>query len=266
MNKKIVLLLALVAALTLVFVACDTAKPADTTVEETTAAPTVEETTADPETEASAETTEAPAETTEAPVETTEAPVETTEAPVETTEAPVEETTAEPETEAPDNTLNVDLTTSTISGSWKAPMDGAGLGLPAGTLVVALHYGSMDLGELDLSQYSKLTVTYATPAGELNGSNFDDEYEATGKRVLLLNKWSALQSGAEFELLPEEDAIITSTQYEKSPVFGQTMTVEIDLTAVDYNGQVILSFDARNADNGFGALGYLVYVIGVSLS
>ena len=44
------------------------------------------------------------------------------------------------------------------------------------------------------------------------------------------------------------------------------MTVEIDLTDVDYNGQVVLSFDARNENNEFGAIGYLVYVMGITLS
>ena len=100
MNKKILILLALLVALTLVFVACkDDPAPSDTTVAEsgatnepTTEAPTQEppETTAEP----APETTVAPApETTEAPApETTEAPApETTEAPApETTEAPVD--------------------------------------------------------------------------------------------------------------------------------------------------------------------------------
>ena len=100
MNKKILILLALLVALTLVFVACkDDPAPSDTTVAEsgatnepTTEAPTQEppETTAEP----APETTVAPApETTAAPApETTEAPApETTEAPApETTEAPVD--------------------------------------------------------------------------------------------------------------------------------------------------------------------------------
>ena len=269
MNKKIVLLLALVAALTLVFVACNTAEPVDTTVEETTAAPTVEETTADPETEASAETTEAPAETTEAPVETTEAPVETTEAPVETTEAPVEETTAEPETEAPDNTLNVDLTTVGITGSYPNvdnPTNGPALGLTANDHVIALHYGSINLGEMDLSQYSKVTVTYATPTDEL-AAGMTDQYNATAKRVLLLNAPSAIQDGTAFEYLPAEGAIITTAPYEMSATNAAITTVEIDLSEVNYNGQVYLSFDFRNpTNNEFGATAYLIWVAGISFS
>ncbi len=260
MNKKIILLLALVAALTLVFVACtESPDPADTTV------------TTDAATEAPAEeTTEAPAEeTTEAPTEeTTEAPAETTEAPVETTEAPVEETTAEPETEAPDNSLNIDLTTVGITGSYPTvdvPINAGSLGLTEGH-VITLHYGSINLGEMDLSQYSKVTVTYATPCGVANGQDMNAEYEATGKRVLLLNAPSEIQAGSAFEYLPAEDAIITTAPYEISPVYSQIMTVEIDLTNVDYNGQLYLSFDFRNADNAFGALGYLVFVTNIAFA
>lgn len=265
MNKKIVLLFALVATLILVFVACNTdSEPVDTTVTTEAATEATVETT-----EAPAETTEAPAETTEAPAETTEAPAETTEAPAETTEAPAEETTAEPETEAPDNSLNIDLTTVVATGSWPTvdvPVNGAALGLTGGEHVIALHYGSINLGEMDLSQYSKVTVTYVTPCGTLNGSDFNAEYEATGKRVLLLNAPSAVQEGTTFEYLPADDAIITSTHYEISGSANQVMTVEIDLTEVTHNGQTYLTFDARNAENGLGAIGYLVYVVGISFS
>ena len=169
---------------------------------------------------------------------------------------------------APVEPVEIDLTQVTATGSWPTvdtPINGAAIGHPD-YRVISLHYGSINLGEIDLSQYTKITVTYATPAGELNGSNFDNEYEATGKRVLLLNRLNAVQEGTTFEYLPEEDAIIATAHYEKSPVANQMMTVEIDLTDVDYNGQVVLSFDARNENNEFGAIGYLVYVMGITLS
>ena len=129
--------------------------------------------------------------------------------------------------------------------------------------VISRHYGSINLGVLDLSKYSKVTVTYATPSGVANDSDFTAEYEATGKRVLLLNAPSAIQDGTAFEYLPADGAIITSAHYEISETYGQITTVEIDLSDVTYNGQVYLSFDARNANNEFGALGYLVYVMGI---
>lgn len=158
----------------------------------------------------------------------------------------------------------VDLTAVSISGSWTAPMDGAGFGLAAGMPVAVLHYGSINLGEMDLSKYSKMTVAYSTPVGTLNGSDFGAEYEATGKRVLLLNAPSAVQDGTAFELLPADDAIITTAHYDMASATGEIMTVELDLTAIDYNGPLYLSFDARNANNEFGAIAYLVYVIGIT--
>ena len=166
---------------------------------------------------------------------------------------------------APAEPYEVDLSTVTATGSYPqvdVPINAGSLGLTEGH-VITLHYGSINLGEIDLSKYSKVTVTYATPCGVANGQDMNAEYEATGKRVLLLNAPSAVQDGTAFEYLPADEAIITTTHYEISPVYSQIMTVEIDLTNVDYNGQVYLSFDARNANNEFGALGYLVFVAGV---
>lgn len=162
--------------------------------------------------------------------------------------------------------VDIDLNSVTVSGSWPNLMDGPSLGLEVDTMVAALHYGSINLGEMDLSQYSKVTVTYCTPCGELNGSDFNAEYGATGKRVLLLNAPSAVQDGTKFEYLPAEEAIITTQHYDMSSAAGEVMTVEIDLTAIDYNGQLYLTFDARNAENAFGAIGYLVYVIGITFA
>ena len=166
---------------------------------------------------------------------------------------------------APAEPYEVDLTTVTATGSYPnvdVPINAGSLGLTDGH-VITLHYGSINLGEMDLSQYSKVTVTYATPCGIANGQDMNAEYEATGKRVLLLNAPSAIQEGSAFEYLPAEDAIVTTAPYEISPAYSQLMTVEIDLTDVDYNGQLYLSFDFRNANNEFGALGYLVFVAGI---
>ncbi len=162
--------------------------------------------------------------------------------------------------------VDVDLTTVTITGSYPTvdvPINAGSLGLTDGH-VITLHYGSIGLGEMDLSKYSKVTVTYATPCGIANGQDMNAEYEATGKRVLLLNAPSGIQDGTAFEFLPAEDAIVATAPYEISPVYSQLMTVEIDLTEVDYNGQLYLSFDFRNANNEFGALGYLVFVAGIT--
>ena len=169
---------------------------------------------------------------------------------------------------APAEPTIVDLTTVGITGSYPTvdvPINAGSLGLTEGH-VITLHYGSINLGEMDLSQYSKVTVTYATPCGVANGQDMNAEYEATGKRVLLLNAPSEIQAGSAFELLPAEDAIVATAPYEISPTYTQIMTVEIDLTNVDYNGQLYLSFDFRNADNAFGALGYLVFVTDITFA
>ena len=247
--KKLLLIAMLMLALVFAAVACDeTPDVTDTTAGDTTEEATTEEVTTE--------------EVTTEEVTTEETTTEETTTEETTTE---EETTEEVTTE-PDNTYAVDLSTVTISGSYTTvdvPVGPANLGLTEGH-VISLHYGSINLGEMDLSKYSKVTVTYATPCGEANGSNFNAEYEATGKRVLLLNAPSAIQEGSAFELLPAEEAVITTANYEISPVYSQIMTVEIDLTEIDYNGQVYLSFDFRNSENAFGALGYLVFVAGIT--
>ncbi len=278
MRKHLLILLALVAALSLVFVACDKTpdEPADTTA--SSDAPTEEPTDAPTEPESEDVTEPATEEGTTAAPETQEPETQEPETQEPETQEPEtqepetqEPETQEPETQAPETEepVDIDLTTVTATGSWPTvdvPVNAPALGLGEDQHVIALHYGSIVLGEMDLSKFSKVTVTYTTPAGELNGSNFNNEYDATGKRVLLLNTLSAVQEGTAFEYLPAEDAIITTNHYDIAPTMGTVMTVEIDLTEIDYNGQVILSFDARNANNEFGAIGYLVYVIGITFA
>ena len=249
--KKLLVLLALCMALSVVLIACDThEQPMDETTEGTTEAPTTEApTTEEP-------TTEEP--TTEEP--TTEEP--TTEEP--TTEEPTtEEPTTEEQTTEPDNSWDVDFSKAPISGSYAEPWAGNQLipSLSAQDLIYVVHYGSINLGEVDLSKYSKVTVTYATPVGgDSAGGDFATQYEATAKRVMLLNTASAIQDGSAFEYLPEESAIIASAQYSMSATHMALTTVEIDLSAIDYNGQTYLTFDFRDANNAFGATSYLIVV------
>ena len=256
MNKKLLILLTLIAALALTFIACENTPdlPADTTVatDEVTAPAT------DAPTEAETEEVTEPS-TEEATTEeiTTE---EVTTEEVTTEEVTTEEVTTEEVVES----VDIDLTAVTATGSFPGvdtAANGPALGLGEDKHVITLHYGSIDLGEMDLSKYSKVTVTYATPV-----DGFTSEYEATGKRVLLLNTPNAVEEGAAFELLPAEDAIIVAQHYDISTTQNAIMTVEIDLTDVDYNGRVLLSFDARNAENGYGAIGYLVYVVGITFA
>ena len=138
--KKLLIMALLVLALVVTAVACDKTPetPADTTVADTEA-PTEEATTEE-------ETTE------EATTEE-----ETTE------EETTEEATTEEETTEELNTYEVDLSTVTATGNWPTvdvPVPGSVFGEAH---CIALHYGSVALGEMDLSKYSKVTVTYATP-------------------------------------------------------------------------------------------------------
>ena len=164
---------------------------------------------------------------------------------------------------APAEPVEIDLSTVTSTGNYPdvdVPVPGSVFGTDH---CFALHYGSINLGEIDLSRYSKVIVTYATP-DDATVPGASDQYNMTGKRVLLLNAPSASQGT--FEYLPEESAIITSTQYEMSPASLTTTTVEIDLTNVTYNGTVYLTFDYRDAENGQAANGFLVWVTGISLA
>lgn len=223
--KKLLVILALCMVISVALVACDNGdQPAEQTTAGATEAPTTEE-----------PTTEAP---------TTEEP---------TTEAPAE----------PDNTWDVDFSQTPISGSYPEPWAGNTLipTLTANDLIYVVHYGSINLGEVDLSKYSKVTVTYATPVGgDSAGGDFATQYNATAKRVMLLNTASAIQDGTAFEYLPADGAIIASAEYVMSANNMEITTVEIDLSAVDYNGQTYLTFDFRDANNAFGATSYLIVV------
>ena len=169
-----------------------------------------------------------------------------------------------------DNSLKVDLNATTVTGTYSTVYTGANAtfnttpAVGADEYLITLHYGTIHLGELDLSQYSKVTVTYGTAAdGLIPDSNFSGEYAATQQRVLLLNAASATDATGVFELLPEDNAIVASAHYEISDSFMSVKTVEIDLSEVDHNGQLYLSFDFRNEANELGAIGYLISVIDI---
>ena len=157
----------------------------------------------------------------------------------------------------------IDLSAVTSTGNYPivdTPIPGSLFGAAH---CYALHYGSINLGEMDLSKYSKVTITYSTP-DDATVPTASAEYNMTGKRVLLLNAPSAAEGT--FEYLPEESAIITSTQYELSPASLIPTTVEIDLTEITYNGDVYLTFDFRNPDNGIAVNAYVVWVLDITFS
>ena len=164
---------------------------------------------------------------------------------------------------APAEPYEVDLSTVGATGNYPVvdvPVPGSVFGMDH---CIALHYGSVALGEMDLSKYSKVTVTYATP-DDATVPSASAEYNMTGKRVLLLNAPSAAEGT--FEYLPEESAIITSTQYELSPASLIPTTVEIDLSEITYNGDVYLTFDFRDPNDGIAVNAYVVWVIDITFS
>ena len=255
--KKTVLILcfAMLAAVALTFVACDsTETPEDTTPDTTvtTDAPTEPETEAptDPETDPE---TESPTE------ETTQAE---TEAPTEeiTTEEEATEEVTEPET------LEVDLEKVTISSSlplFESHFTTADkdtcvddlvdiFGNPAvedGVKIPLVYQGAIHLGDIDLSKYKKVTVTYATSSA----SGTVADYETTQKRAMLT------QADTKGELSPAEDAIIASAVYYIPSTTWQLTTVEIDLSDVDYSGALFLTFDFTEGVNLYHAVTGVVF-------
>ena len=255
--KKTILILAfaLLAAVSLIFVACDSAKtPEDTTPDTTvtTDAPTdpAPETPTEPETQPS---TEAPTE--EATVAETEAPTEEI-----TTEEETTEEVTEPET------LTVDLEKVSISSSlalFESHFTTADkdtcvddlvdmYGDPAvkdGVKIPLIYQGAIHLGDIDLSKYKKVTVTYATSSAP--GTIAD--YETTQKRAMLT------LADTKGELSPAEDSIIASAVYSIPSTTWQLTTVEIDLTGVDYSGALFLTFDFTEGVNLYHAVTGVVF-------
>ena len=255
--KKTILILAfaLLAAVSLTFVACDSAKTPEDTAPDTTV------------------TTDAPTEpVTEAPTspETdpeTEAPTE--ESTSAETEAPTEEITTEEETTeevTEPETLEVDLEKVTVSSSlalFESLFTNADkdtcvddlvdvFGEPAikdGVKIPLVYQGAIHLGDIDLSKYKKVTVTYATSSA----SGTIADYETTQKRAMLT------QADTKGELSPAEDAIIASAVYYIPSTTWQLTTVEIDLTNVDYSGALFLTFDFTEGVNLYHAVTGVVF-------
>ena len=105
------------------------------------------------------------------------------------------------------------------------------------------------LGDIDLSKYKKVTITYATSAA----SGTVADYETTQKRAMLT------QADTKGELSPAEDAIIASAVYYIPSTTWQLTTVEIDLSNVDYSGALFLTFDFTEGVNLYHAVTGVVF-------
>ena len=107
-----------------------------------------------------------------------------------------------------------------------------------GTIGLMLGYGNFkSLGNLDLSKYSKLVITYATHHPYLN--KYDDmpcnSMFAVCQNASTVGYWN-VDKRAEAGILAQQDTTDSTGMW----VNGERKC-EIDLTGVDYNGEVFLS-------------------------
>ena len=223
--KKLLLIAILMLALVLTAVACDkTPAGEDTTVQDTTAETPTEAPTEEPTTEEV---------TTEEPTEEPTTEEVTTEEPT-TEEVTTEEPETEPQVPHYDN-YNVPQDQWVMTGHNTQLNDASNGMVAAGGVESAalLHQGSIALGEIDLSKYSKVVVMWGCDNSQVT----IDHYNANANnRIMLLN---AVMDGV---MSPAAETIIAGGTYELK---GWAVTAfEIDLTSIDYNGPVWLAIDA----------------------
>ncbi|MBP3571457.1 MAG: discoidin domain-containing protein [Clostridia bacterium] len=96
-----------------------------------------------------------------------------------------------------------------------------------------LHQGSIALGEIDLSKYSKVVIMW----GSDNGPGTQDLYAKNEH-----NRFALVNADKNMQMSPNEDTIIVAKTYE---LHGWAIApFEIDLTGIDYNGPVFLTHDS----------------------
>ena len=96
-----------------------------------------------------------------------------------------------------------------------------------------LHQGSIALGEIDLSKYSKVVIMW----GSDNGDGTKDLYAKNEH-----NRFALVNADKNMVMSPAEDTIIAAATYE---LHGWAVApIEIDLTGIDYNGPVFLTHDS----------------------
>ena len=256
MKKRILIIAFAVLALSaLTFVACTDDTPTTDTTDDTTV---TTETPTDPATDAPTEpSTDVPTEevTTE---EVTTEEVTTEEVTTEevTTEAPTEPETFQVDLENASISSSIDLFESHFTTADKDTCvddltDANGnLAIADGVKIPLIYQGALHLGDIDLTQYKKVVITYATSAA----SGTVADYEATQKRAMLT------LSDTKGELSPAEDSIIASAVYQIPAATWQLTTVEIDLTNVDYSGALFLTFDFTEGVNLYHAVTEVVFV------
>lgn len=118
-----------------------------------------------------------------------------------------------------------------------------------GVKIPLIYQGALHLGSIDLSKYKKVTVTYSTSASPATIA----DYETTKKRAMLVN------TDTKGDLSPFDDFIVASATYTIPATTWMLTTVEIDLTNVDYSGDVYLTFDFTEGVNLYHAVTGVVF-------
>jgi hypothetical protein len=96
-----------------------------------------------------------------------------------------------------------------------------------------LHQGSIALGEIDLSKYSKVVIYWGSDASQVT----IDAYNANAN-----NRFALVNADKNMKMSPDEETIIVAKTYELHGWAVQAF--EIDLTGIDYNGPVFLTHDS----------------------
>lgn len=95
-----------------------------------------------------------------------------------------------------------------------------------------LHQGSVGLGEIDLSQFSKMIVYYGTDCSEVTQGHHDNN---PNNRIMITSSDNAMVN------TPDESTIVAYTDYTLPG--WNIVPIEIDLTNIDYNGPVYVTYD-----------------------
>ena len=132
------------------------------------------------------------------------------------------------------DTLNVPTSDWVITGHRPALQDSSDNMVAAGGVEYGalLHQGAIYVGDLNLAEMSKVVVFYG-----LDGSQTTiDVYNANAANRIILSKVDTNNT-----LSPAEEDIIASVTYTE--LGWAVKAIEIDLTDVDYNGPVYVTYD-----------------------
>ena len=95
-----------------------------------------------------------------------------------------------------------------------------------------LHQGSIYLGEIDLSKYSKVVIYWGSDNSQVTMDRYN---ENAHNRIMLLSADMNMMNS------PTEDTIIAGSTYT---LHGWAVQAhEIDLTGIDYYGPVYVTYD-----------------------